>query len=43
VSVLVQDHGNDLSARVAFEVEIRVDSREKESVSRTARQLYPHQ
>jgi hypothetical protein len=24
-SVLVQDHGNDLSADVAFEVELRID------------------
>jgi hypothetical protein len=29
-SVLVQDHGNDLSARVVFEVELSVDNREKE-------------
>src|SRR5262249_38643397 len=31
-SVLVQDHGNDLSARVAFEVEVRVEHLEKGSV-----------
>jgi hypothetical protein len=31
-SVLVQDHGNDLSARVALEVELRVDNIEKEPV-----------
>jgi len=31
-SVLVQDHGNDLSARVKFEVEVRVDILEKEPV-----------
>jgi hypothetical protein len=29
---LVQDHSNDLSARVAFEVEVRVDNLVKELV-----------
>jgi hypothetical protein len=29
---LVQDHGNDLSAGVAFEVEVRVDKFEQEPV-----------
>jgi hypothetical protein len=31
-SVLVQDHSNDLSAHVAFEVELRVDHLVKEIV-----------
>lgn len=31
-SVLVQNHRNDLSSRVAFEVELRVDNLEKELV-----------